>query len=164
MGRGAMWGFILSDTVHRIEHWGKLWKTPPGLPTSPWDEWELSSESSFTLCWVALPFMSRSPELDPLEAQLLSWWPCSSGLFLILWYVWRAQSPKKFEICVLDGLWTDCNNHSMRLNQFKIPWRSKWQPTPVVLPGKSHGQRSLVSYSPQGCKKLDMTEWLNSNR
>ena len=31
-----------------------------------------------------------------------------------------------------------------------VPWRRKWQPTPVFLPGESHGQRSLVSYSPQG--------------
>ena len=30
----------------------------------------------------------------------------------------------------------------------KIPWRMKWQPTPVFLPGKSYGQRSLVVYSP----------------
>ena len=40
----------------------------------------------------------------------------------------------------------------------KIPWRRKWQPTPVFLPGESHGRRSLVVYSPQGCKELDMTE------
>ena len=40
----------------------------------------------------------------------------------------------------------------------KIPWRRKWQPTPVFLPGKSCGQRSLVGYSPWGCKELDMTE------
>ena len=32
----------------------------------------------------------------------------------------------------------------------KIPWRGKWQPTPVLLAGESHGQRSLVSYSPWG--------------
>ena len=36
----------------------------------------------------------------------------------------------------------------------KIPWRRAWQPTPVFLPGESHGQRSLVGYSPLGCKKL----------
>ena len=30
----------------------------------------------------------------------------------------------------------------------KIPWSRKWQPTPVFLPGKFHGQRSLVGYSP----------------
>ena len=40
----------------------------------------------------------------------------------------------------------------------KIPWRRKWKPTPVFLPGKSHEQRSLVSYSPWGQKELDTTE------
>ena len=34
----------------------------------------------------------------------------------------------------------------------KIPWRRKWQPTPVLLPGESHGGRSLVGYSPWGCR------------
>ena len=32
----------------------------------------------------------------------------------------------------------------------KVPWRRKWQPTPVLLPGKFHGQKSLVEYSPWG--------------
>ena len=36
----------------------------------------------------------------------------------------------------------------------KIPWKRKWQPTPVFLPGKSQGQRSLVGYSPWGCKRI----------
>ena len=40
----------------------------------------------------------------------------------------------------------------------KIPWRRKWQPTPVFLPGESHGQRSLVGYSLWGCKELDLTK------
>jgi len=39
----------------------------------------------------------------------------------------------------------------------KIPWRRAWQPTPVFWPGESHGQRSLVGYSPWGCKELDTT-------
>ena len=43
----------------------------------------------------------------------------------------------------------------------KIPWRRKWQPTPVLLPGKSHGQRSLVGYSPWGCKEQDTTEQIH---
>ena len=39
----------------------------------------------------------------------------------------------------------------------KIPWRRKRQPTPVFLPGKSHGQRSLASYGPWDCRvKLDL--------
>ena len=44
----------------------------------------------------------------------------------------------------------------------KIPWRRAWQPTPVFLPGESHGQRSLAGwgggYSPWGHKESDMTE------
>ena len=44
----------------------------------------------------------------------------------------------------------------------KITWRRKWLPTPVPLPGKSHGQRSLVGYSPWGHKESDTTEWLHS--
>ena len=40
----------------------------------------------------------------------------------------------------------------------KIPWRRAWQPTPVSLPGESHGQRSLVGSSPWGRKELDTTE------
>ena len=39
----------------------------------------------------------------------------------------------------------------------KIPWRRKWQPTPVLLPEKSHGRRSLVGYGPWSRKELDMT-------
>ena len=40
----------------------------------------------------------------------------------------------------------------------KIPWRRKGQPTAVFLPGEFHEQRSLVGYSPWGCKGLDTTE------
>ena len=40
----------------------------------------------------------------------------------------------------------------------KIPWRRKWQPTPVFLPGESRGQRSLAGHSPWGRKGLDTTE------
>ena len=40
----------------------------------------------------------------------------------------------------------------------KIPWRRKWQPMPVFLPGESHGQRSLAGYSPWDGKELDTTK------
>ena len=45
----------------------------------------------------------------------------------------------------------------------KSPWRRKRQPTPVFLPEKSHGQRSLVGYSPWGGKDLNTTLQLNNN-
>ena len=44
----------------------------------------------------------------------------------------------------------------------KIPWRRKWQPIPVFLPGKSHVQRRLAGYSPWGCKESDRTEQRNN--
>ena len=37
----------------------------------------------------------------------------------------------------------------------KVPWRKKWQPTPVLLPGESHGQWCLVGCSPWGCKRVE---------
>ena len=43
----------------------------------------------------------------------------------------------------------------------RSPWRRKWQSTPVLLPGKSHGQSSLVGYSPWGRRESDMTEQLH---
>ena len=45
----------------------------------------------------------------------------------------------------------------------KILGGRKWQPSPVFLPGKSHRQRSLVGYSPWGCKEYDMTEQLKQH-
>ena len=45
----------------------------------------------------------------------------------------------------------------------KIPWRKKWQPTPVFLPGISHGQKSLMGYRLWGHKELDMTKQLSTH-
>ena len=45
----------------------------------------------------------------------------------------------------------------------KIPWRRKWQPTSVFVPGKFHGRRSLAGYSLKGHKELDMTERLTQH-
>ena len=55
------------------------------------------------------------------------------------------------------------------LSIYRIQWSKqlltsscrKWQPTPVFFPGESHGWRSLVGYSPWGCKESDTTEQLN---
>ena len=41
---------------------------------------------------------------------------------------------------------------------WKVPWRRKWRPTLLILPGKSHGQRSLAGYSPWGREESDTTE------
>ena len=59
----------------------------------------------------------------------------------------------------LSGKEPICQSRRHRFDPWvgRIPWRRKWQPTPVFLPGESHGQRSLVYYSPCGCKELDTT-------
>ena len=55
-----------------------------------------------------------------------------------------------------------CNTREMRFHPWlrKIPWRRERLPTPVFLPGESHGHRSLEGYSQRGCKRLDTTEQL----
>ena len=59
---------------------------------------------------------------------------------------WKEQSIKRHKIHEFDSwIW-------------KISWRRAWQPTPVFLPGESHGQRSLADYSLWGCKESGMTE------
>ena len=46
----------------------------------------------------------------------------------------------------------------------KIPWRRKWQPSSVFLPGESQGRRKLADYSPWGRKELDTTEQLRTRK
>ena len=60
----------------------------------------------------------------------------------------------------------ESNCHCRRCKRLRFsPWvgkilsSRKWQPAPVCLPGKFHGQRSLAGYSPRGCKESDMTEY-----
>ena len=57
----------------------------------------------------------------------------------------------------LSGKESACQCRRYRLDPWvrKIPWRREWIPTPVFLPGESHGQRSLVGFeTPQGLKEL----------
>ena len=62
-----------------------------------------------------------------------------------------------------SGKLSPCHCRRYKIYRFdpwgrKMPCRRKLQPTPVFLPGKSHGQRSLVGCSPWGHKELDTTE------
>ena len=43
----------------------------------------------------------------------------------------------------------------------KMPWSKKWKPTPLLMPGKFHGQRSLAGYNPRGRRESHMTEQLS---
>ena len=57
-----------------------------------------------------------------------------------------------------DCLCRRCRRHWFDPWIEKIPWKRRWQPTLIFLPGESHGLRSLVGYSPWDCKELDVTE------
>ena len=67
--------------------------------------------------------------------------------------------------CWLSSEESFCQCRRLGFNSWvrKIPWRRIWQPTPVFLPGESHGQRRLSGYSPWGHKESDMTQQLNKN-
>ena len=55
---------------------------------------------------------------------------------------------------MVENLPAKCRRHRFDPWVEKIPWRRKWQPTPVFLPGKSHGQRKMAGYSSWGHKRV----------
>ena len=88
---------------------------------------------------------------DDLEAW--QWWEgCSRGRGYI--YIYAYNSLVTQAVANLPAMWVTW----VRYWFGKIPWRGAWQPTPLFLPRESHGERSLVDYSPWGRKESDVTE------
>ena len=88
------------------------------------------------------------------------WWA------LTLWHSKHFISIISFNPYITLGKKPTCQcrrpkRHGFNLWVRKIPWRRKWQCTPVFLPGKFHGQRSLAGCGPWGRKESDTTERLN---
>ena len=85
---------------------------------------------------------------------------CFNRLSRKFWWTWNLRTTD-FEV-MLVGKNLPANAGNVReagsIWVGKILWRRTWQPTPVFLPGDSHGQRSLAGYSPQVCTESDMTE------
>ena len=77
------------------------------------------------------------------------WW-----LFIIFYWFFSDGSAGKEPLCQCRR----CKRREFDPWVRMIPWGRKHQPTPVFLPGKFHGQRSLAGYSPWGRKELDVTE------
>ena len=112
----------------------------PNMPTTCFCNWScigIQSQASFTYCLWLLSHNNGRTE-----------------------YLQQRPQPSQVAQCKE----TACQCRRGRFNSWvrKILQSRKQQPTPVFLPGKSHGQRSPVSYSPWGCKKSDMTERLST--
>ena len=79
--------------------------------------------------------------------------------------IWNASWLRLEGLLWLSGTESACNARDRRWGFDpwirKISWWRKWQPTPVFLPGKAHGQRSFMGYSPWGRRELNMTEQLS---
>ena len=65
------------------------------------------------------------------------------------------------QVAQWEGIPLQCRRCRFHAWFRKSLWRRKWQPTPIFLPGKSRGQRSLSGYNPWGCKESDTPEWLS---
>ena len=115
-----------------------------------------------------LPWL-QWPENDcPITHVTLLWnlGGCHPGNFMTVAALWIQcwgycilcwASPKLSSRRI--HLW--CRRHRFNPWVWKIPWRRKWQPTPVILPIKSHGQRNLAGCSPWGHKRAGHN-WPNS--
>ena len=114
------------------------WLSPSGL--SPTLEHKLIEDRNNILDY----YLYLSVYLAPKCCQ-------SVYIYGLLWWLSGKETSCQCKRCGFDP-WVR-----------KIPWSRKWQPTPVFLRGKSHGQRSLVGYSLWGFQESDTTEWLNNN-
>ena len=131
------------------------------------------------ICFLCHIFSNSDNNSNFLWLLYLLWWSMISDLWCECCHCLGApgtyktgnSTDKCFE-CVLTappGSWSLISlplfesPYSLRPNSNEIRpiCRRKWQPTPVLLPGGSHGRRSLVGYSPRGRKELDTTEWLH---
>ena len=132
--------------------------------------------------WLAHPPQLRQPRDSPsLETSLPRLQGCDSspghqGLrgiemtFILCNLYWCIGDLQCCRVCLFvfvlggqqhDPLMHRCV-HVLFWVLFPYSWRRKWQPTPVFLPGESHGWRSLGGYSPRGRRESDTTERLHS--
>ena len=113
-------------------------RTPTFCPTAISMTWSLTSQANCTVCGHA------GYHIFP---RVLSDGCCSFWAFQVALIV--KNLPAKAG---------DLRDASLIPKVLKIPWKRSWQTTPVFLPGESHGQRSLVGYSPWSCKEWDMAK------
>ena len=97
--------------------------------------------------WSWLPFPSPNIYVYVCKRVCVCVCVCTHGISLVIQWRRICLQYRRCWRCRFD-LWFG-----------KIPWRRTWQPAPVLLPGVSHGQRSLTGYSPWGREELGTTEY-----
>ena len=151
---------------HRLQSraratWGVTWLPSPS-PTSSgsgmlqvWlpllKKWAVTDQYATWFIWTQMPLVQFSWAL----------WPCWTQVQYLCTYVYSWGCPRW-----LSGKEPHCQCRRHKRRGFdpwvgKIPWR-KWQPTAVLLPGESYGQRSLAGHSSWGHNELDLTEHTRS--
>ena len=144
--RAAVHGAAKSQT------WLSNWMLTPLLIVTSYAQREDGRSSSQSLAEISSPETPNCPQhCQPAlwNEQNLFYWLCK----------WLQTKIKAGLPWWLSGKELTCQCRRYRFSSWvrTIPWRRKWQPTPVFLPGKSHEQRSLVGFSLWGCKKSDTT-------
>jgi len=154
------------------------------LFATPWtaaSQAPLSMEFSWQEYWSELPMPTPGDLPDPgikclslaspaLAGRFFTTEPPEkpmfiiSSIFIIAYFFLRSSIHICFHMFPAgsDGkVCLQCGRLGLNPWVGKIPWRRKWQPTLVFLPGKSHGWRSLADYSPWGLTELYTTEWFH---
>ena len=141
--------------------------------------WQRSVGNNCSLRWVMCSCRGVGPRLYSLVSAKLY-----DLYFLSYNSRKRKHSPMRHNVYYMIKLgWNRCNHFIQSPFQYglpggtvvknlpantrdtrdpwagEVPWGRKWLPTPVFFPGKFHGHKSLVGYSPWGHKELDMAEW-----
>ena len=166
---------VMSDSLwpHELQHARPPCPSPTPrvhpnpCPLSPWCHPAISSSVvPFSSCPQSFPAsgsfqinqlfasggqsirVSASTSVLPMNTQ--DWCPLGwTG-----WISLQSKGLSRVFFCTQLSLWSNSHIHTWLLEK---PWlreflrRRQWQPTPVLLPGKSHGQKSLVGYSPWDC-------------
>ena len=130
--------------------WPMCWSF--SFRTSPSNEY--SRLISFRIDWfelLAVQELSRVLQHYNSKAWILLF----LSLFMVQFSHLYMTRGKPWESVCLQ-----CGRPGFNPGVGKIPWRRKWQPTPVLLPGKFHGLRILAGYSPGGHKESETTEQL----
>ena len=162
------WIWMFSVCVHAcvLSHFSRVW-----LFATPWSIAHQAPLSMGILQvrileWVAMPSSRRSSR--PRDQTCVSYVSCIGKHVLYHYTTWEAHIRQyKMIWCSYQSLYISCSFPLVQwsiiiLDKYsKVMRRRQWYPTPVLLPGKSHGRRSLVGYSPWGHKESDTTERLH---